>query len=184
VSETQVIGKEAVVGMLAAKGTAIRDRIVKAQKANGIDLAGYVVGEKLSGQVLNVRTNRLRGSIHDTLTENANEVTTAVGTNVVYARAHEFGCHDTVMVKEHLRRVATSFADTRTALAYDYQTRRASTFGSRKQASSYGLAEVTVRAHPMTMNIPEKSFLRSSLREQRDVMLDRLRAAMSEGARS
>lgn len=156
----QIIGTEAVVAMLDRKTAAIRDRLIKAQKVNGITLADHVIANKLSGQVLKVRTNRLRGSIHDDLRETDTEVSTSVGTNVEYARIHEFGLTGTVQVKEHLRTVTQAFG------------------------RPISPRQVTVRSHPMNMRMPERSFLRSALRDKRDEAMARIRKAVDEGTQS
>ncbi len=58
---------------------------------------------KLSGQVLNVVTGRLRRSINIKVSESTTGVQGTVGTNVAYAHVHEFGFQGTVSVREHLR---------------------------------------------------------------------------------
>lgn len=50
-----------------------------------------LVKSKLSGEVLRVRTGRLRRSIHYELDKGNNSVEATVGTNVEYARTHELG---------------------------------------------------------------------------------------------
>lgn len=64
-----------------------------------VELQGYIKAEKLSGQVLNVRTGNLRRNINHRITETGSTITGTVGTNVEYARLHEYGG----TVKEHLR---------------------------------------------------------------------------------
>jgi len=54
-------------------------------------LRGYIVAKKLSGQVLHVRTDRLRGSITKDVDIEGHDVVGRVGTNVEYARIHELG---------------------------------------------------------------------------------------------
>lgn len=60
-----------------------------------LELMVKVKQEKLSGpgagQALNVRTGRLRRSITQRITDNGREVRGIVGTNVEYAKFHEFG---------------------------------------------------------------------------------------------
>lgn len=58
---------------------------------------------KLSGQVLNVRTGRLRRSINVDVQQTAERVVGTVGTNVEYAHIHEYGFTGAVGVREHLR---------------------------------------------------------------------------------
>ena len=61
------------------------------------------VKEKLSGEVLNVRTGRLRRSIVERVESSGSVVTGIVGTNVEYAAPHEYGFIGVVTVKESLR---------------------------------------------------------------------------------
>ncbi len=60
-----------------------------------LELMTKVKLEKLSGpgtgQALNVRTGRLRRSITQRITDSGREVRGIVGTNVEYAKFHEFG---------------------------------------------------------------------------------------------
>lgn len=65
----------------------------------------HVKADKLSGQVLNVRTGRLRRSVTFRVEQEPGKTTGIVGTNVSYARAHEYGFHGPVTVREHLRKV-------------------------------------------------------------------------------
>lgn len=63
---------------------------------HGLELAGdhlvRVVKKKLSGEALKVRTNRLRGSItRGPVQGREGTLQVVVGTNVIYARIHEFG---------------------------------------------------------------------------------------------
>jgi HK97 gp10 family phage protein len=52
---------------------------------------GYVVKNKLSGQVLKRRTNELAGSLTSKVKKGRKEVVGQVGTKVKYAAIHEFG---------------------------------------------------------------------------------------------
>jgi phage gpG-like protein len=62
---------------------------------------------KLSGQVLQVRTGRLRRSINIKVDDSGTKVVGTVGTNVEYAAVHEYGFHGAVTVREHLRRTVS-----------------------------------------------------------------------------
>lgn len=109
---------------------------------------------KLTGQVLNVRSGRLRRSINSRMEgEGTNEVKGTVGTNLVYGRPHEYGFSGTVQVREHLRTIVQAFG------------------------KPIGPVQVTVKAHKMTMKLPEKSFLRSALRDLEPRIDDELRKA-------
>lgn len=96
--------------------------------------------DKLSGQVLKVRTGRLRRSINTRMEGlNTQSVAGYVGTNVVYARAHEYGFTGQVNVKQSLRMQTKAWGKDITPV------------------------QVTVRAHPRNVSLPERSFLRSAL---------------------
>lgn len=98
-----VIGGDAAI----AKYDNMPQRL-KAELRVGIGRAALLVQvqskqNKLSGQVLNVKTGRLRRSINTKITETDTGVQGSVGTNVEYAHAHEYGFQGTVSVREHLR---------------------------------------------------------------------------------
>jgi phage gpG-like protein len=133
INATLVGGDRAV-----ARFKAMPDRL-RQELTTGITRAALLVQrdsmqQKLSGQVLNVRTGRLRRSININVQGSEDKVTGTVGTNVEYAAVHEYGFEGTVTVREHLRRTVSG-------------------------------KQVVVRSHPMHMNVPEKSFLRSALND-------------------
>lgn len=99
-----------------------------------IDVTATVKDKKLSGQVLKVQSGRLRRSINYRVTEGATGIEAKVGTNVEYARVHEFGFKGTVTVREHMRKAKSAYK---------------------------------VRQHTRKVNLPERSFLRSTLSEMR-----------------
>lgn len=125
---------------LGAMPGRLQSGILNAVKRLAINLQGYVKESKLSGQVLNVRTGTLRRSINQEVTQSGSMTTGIVGTNVSYAKVHEYGFSGEVSVKEHLRTITQAFG--------------------RPLAAP---KVVTVRAHAMMMNLPERSFLRSAL---------------------
>ncbi len=55
------------------------------------DLAATVQGDKLSGQMLQVRSGRLRASITATVDDDGGTLSGTVGSNVPYAAIHEYG---------------------------------------------------------------------------------------------
>lgn len=131
-----VIGGEQTVaklGRLSRQGkAAIR---VSVQRLT-LQLLAKVKAGKLSGQVLNVRTGRLRRSINQKIKLEKTGVYGIVGTNVEYARAHEYG--GAVTVKAHMRMMRTAWG-----------------------RAVKNPRKIQVRAH--TVNYPERSFLRSAL---------------------
>ena len=152
----QVIGVPAVTRKLKAFPGQAQQEI---RSAMGKILARLVIGVKqgkLTGQALNVRTGRLRRSIHPELTSSPTDVTGIVGTNVVYAAVHEYGFSGTETVKAHLRTI--------------------------KQAWGHAIEpkQVNVRTHSRQVNIPERSFLRSTLNEQSSQILQDLTKAVDD----
>ncbi len=116
-----------------------------------IDLQRHVVSDKLSGQVLKNRTGTLRRSINQHVEETDTSVTGIVGADMnaaKYAAAHEYGLRGTVQVPAHTRTITQAFGH-----------------------SLRNPREVNVSAHPMRMNLPERSYLRSSLRDMRSTIL-------------
>lgn len=136
-----LVGDTEIVRKLDALPTRLREEMKVGIGRLALKLARNVQTDKLSGQVLKVRTGRLRRSINDVVEDNGNLVSGIVSTPVKYAPPQEFGFSGTVSVRESLRTI--------------------------KQAFGIPIAEktITVRAHQMKMNLPERSFLRSALRE-------------------
>jgi phage gpG-like protein len=99
-----------------------------------------LVKQKLSGEVLNVRTNRLRGSIHYEIQKGDNSVTATVGTNVVYAKTHELGL---------------------TIPAHIVQARRGAALKFQMGGKVMFRKRVTIPA----VKMPKRSFLEASLRQ-------------------
>lgn len=152
----QIAGVERVVLRLQNLAASATAKLRATMSSVATDVSSYVKETKLSGQVLNVRSGRLRRSINGQVRDSADAVSALIGTNLVYAKVYEFGFQGTVNVPAH----------------------------TRMQTMAFGRAmparEVEVRAHPMRMNMPERSFLRTSLRETAPAELDRIRMAMHE----
>lgn len=105
---------------------------------------------KLSGEVLRVRTGRLRRSIHPEYDFSATQAIAAVGTNVEYAKIHEFGG----TIKRHARSSYLYFkADREGNISNRFVKKSKSNFAQR----------VTYKEHEYRM--PARPFLRPSLRE-------------------
>jgi phage gpG-like protein len=134
-----LVGDAEVVQRLDALGPKLRDEMKVGIGRAVLKLTNMVKRDKLSGQVLMPRTDVLRRSIGYALSDEGSKVAGIVSTNVKYARAHEYGFKGTVSVRESMRTI--------------------------KQAFGRPIAPVTVtvRAHSMKMNLPERSFLRSAL---------------------
>lgn len=118
-------------------------------------MTGKVMG-KLSGDVLRVRTGRLRRSIHPEWDFKQGYSGATVGTNVEYAGIHEYGFSGSVLVKSFQREMTKAFG---------------------KPISP---TQVTVRAHTRNINMPERSFLRTTLREMNSEITDSLQLAVTK----
>lgn len=112
-----------------------------------IKAQGIVKQDKLTGQVLHVRTGTLRRSINQKLLETGTGVYGQIGTNVKYAAIHEFGFDGIENVRAHLRRSSAQLAVKRT------------------QRAKKSEGEVTVRAHDRHVVMPKRSFLMSTLQD-------------------
>ena len=110
------------------------------------------VKQKLSGEVLNVRSGVLRASVHTEVKESATEVIGTEGTNVKYARFHEYGVPHSWEIRP------------RSARALAFEVGGQTIFRMR----------VT---HP---GLPERSFLRSAQREMTGQFKDEMRQAVGE----
>ena len=117
------------------------------------------VKDKLSDDVLKVRTGRLRRSVNQRVEVVESSVTGIVGTNVEYAKRLEYGFSGTESVRESLRRITQAFGK---------QLREPKT--------------ITVRAHTRKVDMPAHSFLRSALNEMRPQIEADMKAAMVRAA--
>ena len=146
----QVIGQDQIIAKLGRVPEAARNQLLKTFNRIGYGLQAYIQSTKLEGQYLHHRSGRLSASIHPEFVNSATEIKAVVGTNVEYARVHEYGFHGTVEVKQHQRKTPSG-------------------------------KMCIVKAHPMTMNVAEKPFMRDSLREYYPTKaLPMLRQAMKE----
>jgi phage gpG-like protein len=120
-----------------------------------IALQAHVVENKLSGQVLHVRTGTLRRSITYAIREESDAIIGIVGTNLVYAAIHEYGG------ELHLPEIRP-----RRAKALHFYVGGAEVFAMRARAHS--------------VRIPERSFLRSALADRREAFLAAIREAIRQ----
>jgi len=153
----ELVGGEALVMRFKALDPKLRTALTKAVTRLTMQLLRDVKENKLTGQALNTRSGRLRRSINAVVEgQGTLTVTGAVGTNLKYARAHEYGFQGSVTVREHLRTVKQVFG------------------------KPIGPIQVTVKSHAMRMNLPQRSFLRSALKELEPTIMKELTAAVSE----
>ncbi len=149
----QIIGADAVIAKLGAMPDRVVSLLRAAVEREAIALTGYVKESKLSGQVLRNRTGTLRRSINYAM---IGDLAARVGTNLVYAAIHEYGGQTRAHVIE---------AKNAKALAF--------------QVGGQTIIRRRVQ-HPGS-KMPERSFLRSSLRDSRDRIVAAIQAAVTEG---
>jgi phage gpG-like protein len=154
----RIIGAETVLSHLYDMPAKVRARVAITIQRLTMELLRKVHSEKLSGQVLMNRTGTLRHSVNPKVEDRGTAIVGSVGTNLVYAKAHEFGVDKQVTIREHLRTVTMAWG--------------------RELASP---VVCTVRSHSAHMRLPQRSFLRSSLEEMRGQIRFQLIAAMREG---
>lgn len=151
---SSVTGGAAVVERLRAAPIPLRAALRVALERCALELLTRAK-EKLGGPVLKVKTGRLRRSITYKVDDSpSGSVSATVGTNVVYAARHEFGFRGEETVRAHLRKIKTAFGKPITPTT------------------------IAVASHTRIANTPERSFLRSSLKELRPSFVTRIEKAI------
>ena len=139
--KVDIKGAERLVYNMMRMPQESRARLKRAVQFFGLLLVQHIQSQKLSGQALHQRTGRLKASIHEETTDSDTHVRTDVGTNVEYARVHEYGFQGPSGVKGHMRTIKQAFG------------------------KPIAAKEIYVRPFFRGTNMPERSFMRSSLRE-------------------
>lgn len=150
----RVTGDSAVLLQLRSRGLVLREQLRTTVQEQGIRLL-RLVKLKVSGPVLKNRSGTLRRKLNVRFTETANEILSTVGLKLKYAATHEYGFDGIVSIRAHLRRVTQVFG--------------------RPLASPIS---VSVRAHTAHMKLPERSYLRSTLREEAPSIREAMRLAI------
>ena len=140
----EFIGGDVLAAVLRSYGGKVQTAIVQSIGRSALRLQSEVMDNRLSGQVLNIRTGNLHRSIHQQVTSSGGLVVGEVNTNVRYGVAHEHGFAGTVNVKDSMRQIRQAF-------------------GRPLKSPRY----VQIRAHSRNVKLPERSFLRSALRDMK-----------------
>jgi phage gpG-like protein len=154
---------EALLARLAGSQDRLKQELRIVLQRLAIKVQGQVKSDKLTGQVLHVRSGTLRRSINQKLFETKDGVYAQVGTNVKYAGIHEYGFDGVEHVSAHTRRSALQFSVGR----------------SKRVRKSEGT--INVRAFDRHMVMPKRSFLVSTLVEDRSEIETSIRAAIIRG---
>jgi phage gpG-like protein len=149
----QLIGDNRPVAKLEAMPGRVHDGLARAVPRLGFELQHKVRADTPWGQVLKVRTGSLRSSINMQLEGSATEVAATIGTNIQYARRHEYG-HSWLVEAKSVKPLRFTVGD--------------QTMFRRR---------VT---HPP---LPERSFLRSALAEMAPSIAEGLHEAVAEAIR-
>jgi phage gpG-like protein len=131
-----LVGDTELIARLSAMPGGLQQGIARAMTRLALKLK-QLVQQKLSGPVLKTRSGQLRSSINTQVQQSSTEITATVETNVPYAGFHEFGVPHSWEIRPRSAR----------ALAFE--------IGGRTIFAAYVI-------HPP---LPERSFMRSSLRE-------------------
>lgn len=149
----QVVGDEKLIASYNAVYPTLQNELEKATARAALKLLRHVKEDKLNGQMLNVRTGRLRRSITMRV-EQAGSITNGwVGTNVAYAKRMEYGFQGTETVRAFMRRAPG---------------------GEKDAARTVSVASFTRKA-----NTPAHSFLRTSYADLHGEINAELRSAMT-----
>ncbi len=155
-----LVGDDKVLAMMTAAGPTIKQALLDEMNRATIRIQNLVV-LKVSGPVLKNRTGLLRESINAQVEDGGGTITGSVGTNVVYAAIHEYGG-----IIHHPGGTAYFV----------------SSDGATFVSNSNPLAAEMLRTKPHDIPIPERSFLRSTLREEEATTIAGFKAALSAAA--
>ena len=101
----ELIGDKHLGDRLEQAREAMDGAMRKATVRGALKLLRHIKADKLSGQVLNVRSGRLRRSINQRVEEKSGGVFDGiVGTNVEYAARFEYGFSGSESVRAHIRK--------------------------------------------------------------------------------
>ena len=153
----QLLGVEKVVAHLDQERGEVQAVLRTEVRRLAVMLSGYVKTSKLTGQVLRVRTGRLRRSITLKVLDEGTLVSGIVGTNVEYGRAWELG--------------------------FDRRVGAGARGGPRTLMSDRALARYRALHPPGLKHYSERSFLRSALNDLAPEIRASLELAMRRALR-
>jgi phage gpG-like protein len=155
----QLTGEAEVLAKLEAVTGKVRVAAKSSLDMWATELAGYIKMNKLSGNPLHRRSGNLSSSVYPATSETSTSVSggARAGADVPYAKIHEYGLQRNIVVSAF----------------------------HRMQTMAWGKPmanprEVLVNQHSSYVNMPERSYMRSSLREQAPEGIQALREAVRE----
>lgn len=141
--EVVVLGAQNVIARMKARQSAILAGVERTMRAEAISLVRYIQVNKLQSSPLHHRSGRLQGSIKQDVTNLGKSVLARIYTNVKYAKIHEYG----------------GSTPPHTIVPKTAKALRFTVGGNTVFAKSVN--------HPGS-KMPERSFMRSSLDENRE----------------
>lgn len=148
-----LVGAEEVKANFESLSGRLHTSVLVAITSLSKQLEAHVKLDKLEGQVLNHITGRLQSSIHSDVQDSSDTITGRVySSGCNYAAIHEYGFSGSEVVREHIR---------------------THVFGKE-------VAPFTVGSFTRTMNMPERSFLRSALKDFEPKIIRDLNAAVAK----
>lgn len=155
-------GKERVIKKLDKAQANLFIGVENSVKTEALNLLRYVKENKLSGQVLQVRTGRLRRSMTAKFEgQGTGTIRAIVGTNLKYGRAWELGFKGDVKVKA-------------------FQRMQKMAFGQPMKNPRM----VEVKSFTRKMDMKARPFLGPSLEDNKQRILDNIREALSKALKS
>lgn len=164
-----LVGDSALHARLNSTSSRVRQRLKTEITRLALKLESHVKSNKLSGQVLHVVTGALRSGIFNEVLEEGEAIFGKVVAprDVPYAAIHEFG--GTI---HHPARVHTTYHQIKGGeLQYRFSRMSKAHIAIDHQGTAYQI------------NMPERSYLRSSLRDLRHEIIDGMTNAVKEGLR-
>jgi hypothetical protein len=120
----------------------------------------------------------LRSSIASKVQIEGDSIVGIVGTNISYGKVHEYGFNGIQTVGTYVRRTRAQMKKAQYSYINKDGQKAIKTRMTGKLGKSTG--DITVRSHQRHVNFPERSFLRSTLREMADEARQRILTAVRE----
>lgn len=155
--KVQFIGGNELVYMLQSIEPKIQNSLLKTITMLSIKLQANIKSQKLSGQVLNTKTGTLRRSINQKVEQTPQSIVGIVGIGKEaqkYGVMHERGFRGVERVRAHLRQIKQAFG------------------------KPIGAKTINVSGHSRAVNYPERSFMRSALKDMNDEIIQELSKAV------
>ena len=156
-----LVGDREVVARLSAMPGNLRQGLARTITKLELQLVA-LVKRKLSGEVLQIRSGRLRNSITGRVQQSATSVIATVSTDVPYAKFQEEGVPHSWEIRPRSAR----------ALAFDVA-------GAQRRGGSHILSETIFAMRVVHPPLPARSFMASSLHEMEPLIRAELEAAVS-----